>query len=223
MQARLAPSIMCADLLNLEQEIRRLEEAQVELIHFDVMDTTFTTTTMLPPILVPAINAITDIPVDMHLMIDRPERIMDTLIPILKGNWISFHAEVTKEMSAVLKVAKDAGAKVGLALNSATPLSSIEELLQQIDYLLLILGNGGAGPRIELDEMLLHKITRARRMLDEAGRREVPIEVDGGVSFEVAQQTWQRGAEIFVLGTKSIYQPGWSVVERCNALRAGLA
>jgi len=219
----LAPSIMCADLLNLEREIRLLEEAKVELIHFDVMDTTFTTTTMLPPMLISAINKITNIPVDIHVMIDKPQRIIDYLLPYCKGNYISFHTETTIELMGLIKKAKDAGAKVGAALNYATSLSAIEEVLPSLDFLLLILGNGGTGPRIDLDAQLLHKISRARKMLDDAGCEHVPISVDGGVSFEVAKKTMEMGANIFVLGTKSIYNKENSVVEQCNAFRAYLS
>ena len=97
MKDLLAPSIMCGDLLNLEREIRIYKEAQADLIHFDIMDTTFTKTTMLPPMLVPMIKRATQIPVDIHVMVDRPERFIDTLLPICKDCYVSIHAEVTKE------------------------------------------------------------------------------------------------------------------------------
>ncbi len=95
--------------------------------------------------------------------------------------------------------------------------------MPSLDFLLLILGNGGTGPRIDLDAQLLHKISRARKMLDDAGCEHVPISVDGGVSFEVAKKTMEMGANIFVLGTKSIYNKENSVVEQCNAFRAYLS
>lgn len=109
----LSPSIMCADLLNLEAEIRKLEEAKVDLIHIDIMDTTFTDTTMLPPKIIPLIMNITDIPLDVHVMIDEPERIMNTFLPYCKGNYVSFHVEVTKEMGSLIQQVKKQAARLG--------------------------------------------------------------------------------------------------------------
>ena len=219
MKTMLSPSIMCADLLNLETEIHRLEEAKVDLIHFDIMDSTFTTTTMLPPLMLPAMRKITAIPLDIHVMIDRPERIMDTILPHIQGAYVSIHTEVTKEIQSIFRKVKNAGGRVSAALNYATPLCMLEELIPMLDMVLLVLGNAGNGAGVGLDDQLLDKIARTRKMLDEHGRRDVPIEVDGGVSFDVARRTKAVGASIFVLGTKSVYQPGVSVVERCNALR----
>jgi len=215
----LSPSIMCGDLLNLEAEIRKLEEAKVDLIHFDIMDTTFTDTTMLPPKIIPMIMNITDIPLDIHVMISQPERIISTFLPYCKGNYVSFHIEVTKEMGSLVQQVKKAGGKAGVALNSATPVYVLEELIPHIDMVLLILGNAGTGPRQMLDDQLLNKIAKVRKMLDDMNKQDIILEVDGGVSFEVARRTKERGANAFVLGTSSIYQPGKSVVELCNSLR----
>lgn len=223
MKDMLSPSIMCADLLNLERQIRLLEEAGVDLIHFDIMDTTFTTTTMLPPAMVPAMRKITDIPLDIHVMIDRPERILDTLLPCCDGNYVAFHVETTKELGSILQQVKSAGGKPAVALNSATPVCTLEELIPHIDLVNLILGNAGMGPRQPLDEQLLGKVAKVRGMLDRAGRSDVVLEVDGGVSFETARRTKERGANSFVLGTSSVYQSGTSVVERCRALREYLS
>lgn len=219
MKDMLSPSIMCADLLNLEAEISRLEEAKVDMIHFDIMDTTFTNTTMLPPVLIPLIREITDIPLDIHIMINQPERIIDAFLPFCKGNYVSIHAEVTKEIGSILQRIKDAGGKASVALNSATPVYAIEELIPHIDMVLVLLGNAGMGPRQALDNQLLNKVSRIRKMLNEAGRQDAVLEVDGGVSFEVARRTKKKGANAFVLGTSSIYGPGKSVVKLCNALR----
>ena len=215
----LSPSIMCADLLNLEGEIRKLEEAKVDLIHIDIMDTTFTDTTMLPPKIIPLIMNITDIPLDVHVMISEPERIINTFLPYCNGNYVSFHVEVTKEMASIIQQVKKAGGKAGVALNSATPVYVLEELIPHIDMVLLILGDAGTGPRQILDEQLLNKIAKVREMLIKMDREDIIIEVDGGVSFEVARRTKEKGANAFVLGTSSIYQPGKSVVELCNYLR----
>ena len=219
MKIMLSPSIMCADLLNMGEQIRLLEEAKVDLIHFDIMDTTFTTTTMLPPMMIPAIKKITDIPVDIHVMIDKPERILDTLLPLSKGNYVSIHVETTKEAESIIQQIRSAGGKPAVALNSATPVSTLEELIPHVDMVNLILGNAGIGPRQPLDDQLLKKVEKVRKMFDDAGCRDAIVEVDGGVSFETAHRTWQKGANAFVLGTSSIYMQGKSVVEQCANLR----
>lgn len=219
MNAMLSPSIMCADLLNMEQQIRLLEKAKVDLIHFDIMDTTFTSTTMLPPMMVPAINRITDIPVDIHVMIDKPERILNTLLPLCKGNYVAIHVETTKEVGSILQQIRSAGGKPAVALNSATPVITLEELIPHVDMVNLILGNAGIGPRQPLDDQLLKKVEKVRKLFDDVGRRDVIVEVDGGVSFETARRTWLKGANSFVLGTSSIYMQGKSVLERCESLR----
>lgn len=216
----LSPSIMVADLLNIEKEIKLLEEANADLIHFDVMDTTFTDTTMLPPIMIPKINEITDIPVDIHIMIDRPERVIDYLLPYCDGNYMTFHIESSHRVAGLIKKARNAGAKkVGVALNYTTPLCNIENLLSQIDIVLIILGEGGIGPSLAFDDTLLNKVKNTRELLDKAGNSNAMIAVDGGVSFEVAKKTYKAGAEIFVLGTSSIYKKDESVVDKCNEFR----
>lgn len=219
MKDLLSPSIMCADLLNLEKEINRLQEANVELIHFDIMDTTFTNQTMLPPRIIPEIQKITNIPLDIHVMIDKPERILDNLLPYCKGNYVEIHVEVTKEILSILQQIKDAGGKPAVVLNSGTPLSLLEEILPHVEMVNLILGNAGFCPRQPFDDPLLNKVKNLRKMIDESVNPNIILEVDGGVSFEKAKLAKEMGANAFVLGTSAVYIPGKSVVEECDKFR----
>ena len=220
MGVKISPSIMCADLLHMEDEIRKLEEAKVDFIHYDLMDTTFTTQTMLPFIMIPMIQKITKIPMDIHVMIDRPERILQELLPYCKGAYIGIHVEVTKEIVSIFTQIHEAKGKCCAVVNAGTPISVLEELLPHVDMINLILGNAGFCARQPLDNQLLNKIRRVKTMLINAHREDVLLEVDGGVSFDVAQKTQAAGADTFVLGTKSIYRKGVSVAEECHKLRA---
>lgn len=223
MKDLLAPSIMCGDLLNLEREIRIYEEAQADLIHFDIMDTTFTKTTMLPPMLVPMIKKATQIPVDIHVMVDRPERFIDTLLPICKDCYVSIHAEVTKELQNLLKEIKAAGGKPSVALNPGTSLCLIEEVAPLLDMALILNCNAGHGAKQDINIQMEDKIRRARALLDRAGRQDAMLEVDGNISFENAKKAQRCGANVFVLGTASIYRPDSGVVENMQRLREHLA
>ncbi len=223
MKDLLAPSIMCGDLLNLEREIRIYKEAQADLIHFDIMDTTFTKTTMLPPMLVPMIKRATQIPVDIHVMVDRPERFIDTLLPICKDCYVSIHAEVTKELQNLLKEIKTAGGKPSVALNPGTSLCLIEEVAPLLDMALILNCNAGHGAKQDINIQMEDKIRRARALLDRAGRQDAMLEVDGNISFENAKKAQRCGANVFVLGTASIYRPDSGVVENMQRLREHLA
>lgn len=214
---------MCGDLLNLEREIRIYEEAQADLIHFDIMDTTFTKTTMLPPMLVPMIKRATQIPVDIHVMVDRPERFIDTLLPICKDCYVSIHAEVTKELQNLLKEIKAAGGKPSVALNPGTSLCLIEEVAPLLDMALILNCNAGHGAKQDINIQMEDKIRRARALLDRAGRQDAMLEVDGNISFENAKKAQRCGANVFVLGTASIYRPDSGVVENMQRLREHLA
>ena len=187
------------------------------------MDTTFTKTTMLPPMLVPMIKRATQIPVDIHVMVDRPERFIDTLLPICKDCYVSIHAEVTKELQNLLKEIKAAGGKPSVALNPGTSLCLMEEVAPLLDMALILNCNAGHGAKQDINIQMEDKIRRARALLDRAGRQDAMLEVDGNISFENAKKAQRCGANVFVLGTASIYRPDSGVVENMQRLREHLA
>ena len=214
-----APSIMCGDLLNLEEEIRTYEKAGADMIHFDIMDTTFTNTTMLPPLLLPAIHRATRLPVDVHVMVDRPERFIETLLPYCKDTYVSIHIESTKEIQNLLKAIKQAGGRPSVALNPGTSLCMVEEVVPLVDMMLVLLCNAGSGPKQDIDEQLSHKLQKAKMMLEQYGKTGALLEVDGNVSFENARRAKSMGANVFVLGTASIYNDKGTVPENMGRLR----
>lgn len=222
MKDYLSPSIMCADLMNMDHELKQLMEAKVDLIHYDLMDTTFTNQTMLPFRMMKMITDRTDIPLDIHVMIDKPERILPQLLPYAANNYVEIHVETTKEISSILQQIRSANGKPAVTLNSATPVYVLEELMGKVDMINLILGNAGFCPRQPLDSQLLAKVAKVRNMINDSGR-QILLEVDGAVSFETAKKTKAMGANAFVLGTSSIYQEGKSVVEECRKLREYLS
>lgn len=222
MQTYLAPSIMCADLLNLQKEIEICTQAKADLIHFDIMDTTFTTTTMLPPALIPAIRKVTAIPLDIHVMIDRPERILQTLLPLCKDAYVSFHIEVTKEIQNLLKEVRSHGGKPCVALNPGTPVCMIEEVLPIVDMVLVMTCNAAHGAKQDIDVYMQNKIRRVRSMLDAMQKPETLIEVDGNISFANAKIAKECGANVFVLGSSSIYGKPYTVAEGLAKLRSHL-
>jgi ribulose-phosphate 3-epimerase len=209
---------MCGDLLNLEKEIRILEEAKTDLIHFDMMDTTFTNQTMLPQILIPMMRKATDIPLDIHVMINQPERILDELLELCRGYYVQLHVESTNRINYLLEKIKKAGAHPGIALNSGTPLATLEEVIPHVEVVNIVMGNAGLGAQ-PLDAQILNKIKHTRELADSLGCKDLIIQIDGGVSFEVAEKANALGANAYVLGTKSIYQQEAGVVERMVALR----
>lgn len=223
MKDLLAPSIMCGDLLNLSGDIKAYEEAQADLIHFDIIDTTFSKSTMLPPMLVPAIKKVTDIPLDIHVMIDRPERILDTLLPLCKDAYMSFHIETTKEIQNLVNEVHAAGGKAGVALNPGTPLCLIEEVAPRLDMVLIMTCNAAHGMKQNIDERMADKIRRTRALLDSVGREDAVIAVDGNISLENAKIAKENGANVFILGSASIYRPQeHTVAEGLRKMRAHL-
>ena len=167
MKAKLSASIMCADLLHLEGDLAKLEDSGVDYIHCDVMDGHFVPNLMIGTELVRAIKERTTLPLDIHLMVDEPER----MIPWFKmgeNDIVSVHYESTPHLHRALSMILDSGASPALALNPTTSLTNIVDVLAEIDMLLIMTVNPGyAGQK--LIEHTLSKITRARTLLNESG------------------------------------------------------
>lgn len=195
MKVKLAPSLARADLLNLETEIHRLEEAKVDLIHIDILDTTYCDSILLSPEILPAIRKMTDIPLDIHVMIEEPERIFTALLPHCRDNYVCFQAEAVKDICKLLRIVKGAGGKPAVALNPCTPLSILEDTIPYIEMVNLIVRSAGC-PLTDLNQHILDKIIRTRRLLDENDNPNVEIEVDGSIDYKDAKLTVDRGANI---------------------------
>lgn len=207
-KAMLSASVMCADLLNLGSDLNKLQNAGIDLFHVDMMDGHFVPNYMLPPEMVKAMRKVAEIPLDIHLMVENPDFVID-MLPLKEGDCVTVHSETTKHLNRTLSLIKAKGAKVGIAVNPATPLSAIEETLNEIDMLLIMTVNPGfAGQK--LVDGAFDKIKRARKMLDDAGRTDVVLEVDGNCSFKNIPKMYEAGADVFVVGSSSVFHKDYT-------------
>lgn len=191
---RIAASILAANPVRLEEEIRKIEMAGIDLIHIDVMDGHFVPNITMGPFIVEGIKRITKIPLDNHLMIEHPERYVKAFAKVSgKGDLITFHIETTKKPKEVISLIKDEGLKAGISLNPDTPTESIENLLDAVDMVLVMSVNPGfAGQRFMPEA--LSKIARLRSLAPDG----LDIEVDGGITTGNISQVVQEGANVIV-------------------------
>jgi ribulose-phosphate 3-epimerase len=203
---RLSPSMMCADLFRLGETIRTFEANNIPYLHIDVMDGSFVPNLMLGTGTVRQIRGGSSIPLDIHLMIEEPGEKFEWFDP-RPGEYISVHVESTRHLQRALAKIRSLGAKPMAALNPASPLSMLEDVLPDIDAVLVMTVNPGyAGQR--LVPQTLDKIKRLRTMLDDRGFENVEIEVDGNVSIENALKMRASGANIFVAGSSLLFKDG---------------
>lgn len=221
MQGKISPSIMCTDFRHLEENIKILEKAGVEYLHFDIMDGSFVPNFTLGPDLMKSVREITDIPFDIHLMVQHPENHI-ALFGLKPGDLVSVHQESTVHLQRTLQKIKDYGAKAAVALNPATPIYSIEDVLDDIDVVLIMTVNPGfAGQK--LVPATLRKISHMKKYLAENGYEHIEIEVDGNVSCENARKMREAGADIFVAGTSSLFIKGMDILDSAVKLRKCIA
>ena len=196
-------SLMCADLLNLESSIRELEKAGVDYLHIDIMDGAFVPNITLGFDLINAIKKITDIPLDIHMMVEEPGRFIEGM-KLSKNDIVCVHYESEKHIHRTLEMIKNKGCKAGLAINPQTPVECAEPLAEYIDMLLVMtVSPGFAGQKIFAGAQ--RKVEKARTLLNEWGLSGIPIEVDGNISLENGRKLSLKGADIFVLGTSSLF------------------
>lgn len=215
---KISPSVMCVDFVKLEESIRALERAGVEYLHVDIMDGRFVPNFTLGPDFVKALREITDIPLDYHLMVQEPDAHIGSF-PIKPGDIVTVHQEACTHLQRTLQLIRSYGAKAAVALNPATPILSIEDVLEDLDMVLIMTVNPGfAGQK--LVPSTLRKIERLKKLLSEAGYGHIEVEVDGNVSFENAVKMRASGADIFVAGTSSIFRRGEDILTLTERFRA---
>lgn len=215
----IAPSILTSDFGQLREEIQAAEASGVELIHLDVMDGHFVPNISFGPLVVQAVREITSLPLDVHLMIDDPDKYIDEFVSAGADN-LTVHVEATAHTHRIVERIKNHNIDAGVAVNPGTSLAAIEELLGEVDLVLVMSVNPGFGGQSFIPESL-DKIRRLREML--RGRRldGVRIEVDGGIKQETIREAYDAGAEIFVAGS-AVYNDRASVADSVAALRACL-
>jgi len=196
--AEIAPSILSADFTRLGDELAAVERAGASYIHVDVMDGHFVPNITLGPFIVKAVRRATGLPIDAHLMIERPD---DFIAEFAKAgaNMISVHPEATYHLNRTLNYIRQAGCQAGVVLNPATPLAYVEEVLDDVDYVLVMSVNPGFGGQ-QFIPSSLDKLRRLRTLIRGRGLR-VRVEIDGGIGPENAAEVVGAGAEILVAGS----------------------
>jgi ribulose-phosphate 3-epimerase len=204
MAIKIAPSLLSADFASLGAQIRAVESGGADLLHVDIMDGHFVPNLSMGPPVVLSIKKVAKVPLDVHLMIEEPDRYIPAFVES-GASMISVHVEVLPHLNRTLQLIRSLHVRAGVAINPSTPVGALEEVADLVDHVLVMSVNPGFGgqtfiPRSE------SKIRAVRKLLDEAGNR-APIEVDGGVDTTNAARIVAAGAEILVAG-QSIFGTG---------------
>ena len=207
----IAPSILSADFTRLGDEIRAVEAAGADVIHVDVMDGHFVPNITIGPLVVRAVRAVTDLPVDVHLMITVPDRYLKDFIDA-GADWVTVHVEACVHLHRTLACIKDLGRKAGAVLNPATSLATLDYVLAEVDLVMLMSVNPGFGGQSFIPSAI-DKIRRLRQMLD-AVNPAAGIEVDGGIGPATIEAVAEAGANIFVAGSAIYGQTDYAAVIR---------
>ena len=195
--------MMCCDFFDLRSQINDFERSGVELLHIDIMDGSFVPNFALGCDYVKQLKKNTNIPLDLHFMTSDPERHLE-LFPFGEGDYVSIHFETATHLQRAIQIIKSRGAKALLAINPSTPIELAIDVLDDIDGILVMSVNPGFAGQKMIPHSI-EKIKRVRKFLDDNGRADAEIEVDGNVSIPNAIAMRDAGADIFVVGTASVF------------------
>ncbi|MCJ7508442.1 MAG: ribulose-phosphate 3-epimerase [candidate division Zixibacteria bacterium] len=194
---RVAPSVLSADFRNLEEEIKKVEEAGADLLHLDIMDGHFVPNITFGSMIVSAIDRCTALILDVHLMIDKPEDYLERFVKS-GADWITFHWESIDSPKELISKMKELKVKIGCSLRPQTPFESVKGIMKELDLLLLMTVNPGFGGQEFMMEVL-PKIREAKRFIRE-NKLGTVIQVDGGINAQTSKLAQEAGADILVAG-----------------------
>ncbi|MBI4721926.1 MAG: ribulose-phosphate 3-epimerase [Candidatus Stahlbacteria bacterium] len=189
---QIAPSLLACDFSHLEQEIRMVEKAGANVLHLDVMDGHFVPNITFGPVIIEGIRKLTNLPLDVHLMIDKPEKWVNNFV-IAGADWISFHIEATTEVGKTIKLIKESNKLAGIALNPDTELEAIIPWVKEVDFVVVMTVNPGFGGQ----EFIKEPLEKVRVL----NQRDIRVEVDGGVKMDTLPIVLSAGADIIVSGS----------------------
>ena len=217
-----APSILAADFAHLADDVAKVIAAGADWLHLDIMDGQFVDNISFGPAVVKTVRGLTTLPLDVHLMIERPDHYVRRFAEA-GADSITVHVEgeAKHEVAKTLGAIRAAGCRVGLTLNPATPFGAVEPYLREIDLLLVMTVHPGFGGQSFRAEMMT-KVERAAEMRDSLGA-DYDIEVDGGINAETAPLTIARGANVLVAGTSVFKTPDYAAAIRALAPSPGIA
>ena len=195
---KIAPSILSADFSRLGDEVRAVERSGADVIHVDVMDGHFVPNITIGPLVVQGLKKLTSLPLDVHLMIEEPERYIEAFAHA-GSDWITIHAEVCSRLRQVVKKIRRLNVRPGIVLKPATSLKTLYPVLDDIDLVLIMSVNPGFGGQAFIPSAL-KKVERLRKMIDQK-QYPIEIEVDGGIKVDNIREVSRAGADIFVVGT----------------------
>ena len=198
MSIRIAPSILSADFARLADGVAEAEEGGADWIHVDVMDGRFVPNITIGVPVVAALRRVTDLPLDVHLMIDAPERYVDAFVDA-GADWLTVHQEASVHLHRTLETIRHRGARAGVSINPGTPAATLDEVLPFLDLVLVMSVNPGFGGQSFIPSAL-KKIEKARRIIEASGR-DIRLEVDGGIKVDNIRHVADAGADTFVAGS----------------------
>lgn len=212
---KVAPSILSADFARLAEEVAAVEAAGADLLHVDVMDGHFVPNLTVGPPIVESLRKVNALPLDVHLMVTNPDAFIADFAQA-GANYLTVHTETCPHLHRTIQCIKEHGVKAGVTLNPSTSLSTLEEIIPEVDLVLIMSVNPGFGGQ-NFIHACLDKIRRARQLIDRTGSQPL-LEVDGGIKVENAADVLKAGADVLVAGSAIFHSPNYS--DAISAFRA---